>query len=995
MSSPSVSQKMAPRASTHSPVRFRRKTHLNSVENQGPAAKISPEEKVISDWLNGTSSHQRRIASAPLMGSENGVSMKTAVGANTVARRSTFALAHPFPKVSISDRPSARVSGACSGAAAWGSSSVDMLSNIHLCGTLRAVLIATLAPVAARAQATCAPGLADTIRAGWAAYRTGALDTAAVRFRNADRLCPNALDARVGLGFVALRQDRAVEADSLFRVVLSLDSGYADAWDGRARSAWRLGDRPAAFAAGRRALALDPRNADLGTWLDQVAPDRNRPALAPRRRPSRLQLVSRTRGDRFEIRAGKRWMPFYVRGVNLGVALPGRFPAEFPADSALYAGWLDTISAMHANTVRVYTILPPAFYRALRGWNRTNPGRVFWLVHGVWTELPPGDDFDDRAWKEGFRQEMRRVADLLHGAVELPGRPGHAGGRYDADVSSWTLGYIIGREWEPYAVKAYDDRVAATPYRGRYLTMPGGSAIDAWMAEQCDYLLAYEADRYNSLRPIAYTNWPTLDPLNHATESTAKEERRWRREPEESTATTSPSHEEDAVALDAALIRPTAANPAGWFASYHVYPYYPDFMNYDPGYLAARSSEGPSTYFGYLRDLKRHHPGIPLLVAEYGVPSSRGIAHLQPQGWNHGGHDETAMAAIDARLTRDIRESGAAGGIVFAWMDEWFKRNWLVAGYEIPGDHTPRWHNAMDAEQHYGILAQRAGSPDRRPSLGGDPGRWLTLPELQPADSGMGPLRVGQDEAYVYLAMPLSGNFAWDSLEVQVALDTYAPELGQRRLADGALESDIGMEFVALFRRPDDAELRVTPDYNPYAPASWILRGDDFGRLYRHPAGSLARDDGVFDSLFVITNRARYGRDGTFFPSEGYNRGRLRFGRETESTLSDWFHDTVAGLLELRLPWGLLNVTDPSTGTVLAERDGAPFATATTDGFHVGVLVRRTRDGAVAQALPGRAADGRWPAQAFRTWRWDPWTEPRSYPMLKPVYDSLRATWRR
>ena len=53
---------------------------------------------------------------------------------------------------------------------------------------------------------------------------------------------------------------------------------------------------------------------------------------------------------------------------------------------------------------------------------------------------------------------------------------------------------------------------------------------------------------------------------------------------------------------------------------------------------------------------------MPLVVAEYGVPSSRGIAHLQSQGWHHGGHDETAMAAIDARMTREIRESGAAAG---------------------------------------------------------------------------------------------------------------------------------------------------------------------------------------------------------------------------------------------------------------------------------------------------------------------------------------------
>ena len=72
------------------------------------------------------------------------------------------------------------------------------------------------------------------------------------------------------------------------------------------------------------------------------------------------------------------------------------------------------------------------------------------------------------------------------------------------------------------------------------------------------------------------------------------------------------------------LVRATPANPAGWFASYHAYPYYPDFMNLDPGYAAARSSFGQSNYFGYLRDLQRHHAGVPLLISEYGVPSSRG-----------------------------------------------------------------------------------------------------------------------------------------------------------------------------------------------------------------------------------------------------------------------------------------------------------------------------------------------------------------------------------
>src|SRR5690606_6067557 len=37
--------------------------------------------------------------------------------------------------------------------------------------------------------------------------------------------------------------------------------------------------------------------------------------------------------------------PDHVKGVNLGAALPGRHPSEFP-DSATYAQWIDDIAAM-------------------------------------------------------------------------------------------------------------------------------------------------------------------------------------------------------------------------------------------------------------------------------------------------------------------------------------------------------------------------------------------------------------------------------------------------------------------------------------------------------------------------------------------------------------------------------------------------------------------------------------------------------------------------
>jgi len=457
-------------------------------------------------------------------------------------------------------------------------------------------------------------------------------------------------------------------------------------------------------------------------------------------------------------------------------------------------------------------------------------------------------------------------------------------------------------------------------------------------------------------------------------------------------------YENDAIGLDANLIRATPRNPAGWFASYHAYPYYPDFMLHDPGYRQAQSSEGPSTYFGYLSELRRHHADIPIVIAEYGVPSSRGNAHLQPQGWDHGGHDESAMAAIDARLTREIRESGAAGAIIFAWMDEWFKKNWIVIDFELPGDRNRLWMNAMDAEQHYGILGQYPGRRSDRPILGGDPGPWRRLETVQSGTGVLRAIRAGSDEGYLYLAIETApGSIGWDTTGVMLAIDTHLPMAGQMALPKGLVRSEVGFEFLLDLRRPEDGALRILPSYNPYVGEAVILDGDDFGRFYRRPVAIGVAADGRFDPMFVITNRARFGRDGAFYPAKGYDRGRLVFGRESESSLADWYADPRAGLLEIRIPWGLLNVTDPSSRTVLLDQPGqltGEFGTATTDGFRFGALLYRVGEtDAVTAALPS-VRGGRWQAGDFETWAWATWDEPVSHSRLKPVYDSLQATWK-
>jgi hypothetical protein len=872
--------------------------------------------------------------------------------------------------------------------------------------TAKALVGAVVAALVAIGPATanpCAPAAAAAATAGWAAYRSGDLPRARALFEQADRACRASLDSKVGLGYVALQVQESAHAESLFRAVLAADSANGDGWCGLALAASRLGRMREAIEAGRRAWALQPGNADTRILLDRLLPGWERSPHGPRRGPAPHGMVvaARTRGERFEIPTADGWSPFYVKGINLGVALPGRFPSEFPTDSLRYAGWLDTLSAMNANVVRVYTILPPAFYRALAGWNAAHPARTLWLIHGVWTELPPDHDFADSAWSAEFRLEMRRVVDVVHGGAEIPVQSGHAGGLYDADVSRWTLAYLIGREWEPYAVKAFN---AAHPgrhaYRGRLLAASESNATEAWMVRQCDLMLTDELDRYRTQRPIAYTNWPTLDPLHHPTESGTEEERAWRRRRGASANYRTVEYENDAESLDPSLVRPTDANLAGWFASYHAYPYYPDFMIHDDAYRATRSSLGPSNYFGYLRALKQHHAGLPVVIAEYGVPSSRGSAHLQPQGWHHGGHDERAMAAADARLTREIHESGMAGGILFAWIDEWFKKNWAVIDLELPPERTRLWHNVMDAEQNYGVLAMVAGSP-RGPKLGGDLAAWRALARLSGSaggESGVTPaaLRVGQDPSYLYVAVELQGlvgrAIPWDSMGVMVALDTYRADVGQRALPGHLVEGDLGFEFVVDLSGPDSATLGVTPGYNPYAGLRPGQK-DERGRFYQRIVLE-KRGDGRFDSLRMITNRARFGRDGRFYPALSYDRGRLRYGTEEGSTLSDWYVDERAGLLEIRLAWGLLNVTDPSTRTVVQGTSGRDFATAVTEGFRLGVVTYEKPTRRVLGALPPLGRQG-WKKADFPTWTWEPWEAPPYYQSLKPAYQAVRDAWSR
>jgi len=364
-----------------------------------------------------------------------------------------------------------------------------------------AVAAMSAAPVAATtavpamsllAQDACPRASGADAEAGWAAFSTNDVERARLSFEAALARCPNDHYARTGLGYVALRAGTDSLAVRLWTVAVAADPNNVDALTGLGLAAWRRGDVAAVRERFGRVLELEPDHATALEYLGRITLTGPRPVRAPLVLPDTLEYPARTSAARFEVRGPGGWTPFYIKGVNLGAALPGMHPSEFP-DSVTYARWIRSMAEMNANVVRVYTIHPPGFYQALHDWNAANPDRSLWLVHGVWAELPPHHDFAAAAYEAEFFGEMRRVVDLIHGRADVQPRPGHASGYYTADVSRWTLAYIIGREWEPFSAVAFDSiKGGRGGFDGRYLKVDGGNAMDAWMARASETIVAYE-----------------------------------------------------------------------------------------------------------------------------------------------------------------------------------------------------------------------------------------------------------------------------------------------------------------------------------------------------------------------------------------------------------------------------------------------------------------------------------------------------------------------
>ena len=881
---------------------------------------------------------------------------------------------------------------------------------------------------------------------GWNYLKLGDAKTAEEPyFRRAHDLAPRVVDITLGYAYTEIALGKFAEATQLLTQLVAQGENTADMHVARGALYRQLGRNRDAAREFQLALARDEENSVAAKnvrELYNISGDVGKASLEfpAFERPKDLRYPARVQGEFLAWRTGDTWKPVYLAGVSLSATLPGRFPIEAVSDVAVYTDWLNKISDLGANTVRVYTILPPAFYRALYEFNKSPSRRPLWLLQGVAFADPPRDDMFEGSYYQACQKDLREAIDVLHGQGDVAPARGHAGGVYTYEVAPWVTGFLVGQTWLSHVVTANNLlHPDVESYQGAYIEVPAGSPTEIFLAQMINYAVEYEASKYNWQHPAALVSWPTLDPMRHPTESTLLEEVSIRRAQGERLPTpVGPYDDDDGVSLDPTHLHPRPGFVAGYFAAYSVFPFYPDFINRDPRYQAVRDGEGSNPFLGYLQDLKANHRRIPLVIADYGIPTSLGIGHFSAAGFDEGGKTEQQQGQLLARFTRNIYDAGAAGGMVFEWVDQWFRESWLQRWYAVPRDRRVLWSNLMAPAGRYGLLAADSG---RRAVhlLGGDASEWANTPPLyakveprlsQPLGDRYDPARdlkalyADADEAFLYLRLAVAkldndndGQPDWQAVNYLIGVGT-APHLAGLTYLPfiTPVRFPMGMTYAIQLAGPGSSRIWIASTYNPFQimpvegiPTQTILES----KLDWKPTLSAS---GNFESQVIEPNRRRFARAGRYFPPQRYDRGILHYGTlnlqsPDYDSLAEWHANLQTNTVDLRIPWNLLNVTDPSSFQVFAglEKDGT-VDTAETPGFVMAVFSYRPLEGArlrpimeqghpVADALPAMMSPTTISAAALKQYRWAGWNVPHynlrlkdSFPMLRRAFQSLPAS---
>lgn len=870
---------------------------------------------------------------------------------------------------------------------------------------------------------------------GWNYYHIKEFKRANQVFREVLALDPESEDALLGLSNIALSDHDPKTALFFLNQLLSKNPSKGEYRLLLGDIYYRQGNNIGAAEVFRKLIAENTEKKEATkrflaiTGFPEYRPDLSL-SLQGIQRPDTRWIRFRAQDKNYiEVKNDGKWEFVYLKGVNLSGALPGHFVTETPKEVEPYLEWFKQISEMNCNLIRIYNRHYPAFYRALKMHNTASAQKI-WVIQEIWLEERDPDledkeevyDLYDASWTEGFVKELQNAVDVIHGNADIPFARGRSAGLYSADISEYVLAFGIGREVEPYIVIETNQKNASeTHYKGSYISMPEGTPTEKWFAAMYDWIANYEINTYNAERPLMQVNWPPLDAIRHPTESSYADAEKWSNKYGIQLPTLTKKQkakgtfEADVASIDITKFKVSPSFEAGIFASYNVYGHWPHFM-YEM-YQDAYDEIGRNPFYGYLLDLKSHYKNMPVLIGEYGIPTSWTPIIRPHNSFNYGGYNEQEQAELLTRQTYNIQKAKYAGGLIFEFHDGWWKRE--VALYPfVLFDRKPYWYNAVDPEEGYGLEGYHAPFPI--PLLRGETSDWkyadlLSKKEFfSSASSGSLKKVYGfSDETFFYLRIDVKpwkneADLDWNHQEYWIGLSTLPEKFGSQLLPDISFYVHSGINFLIKLKGPEASEILISENYNPFFWSTLHLASVS-EEIINFKNEMLPKVEIVspFGPIYFPGTLWHFSKDGKIVNPAPINRSRLFFGTaELEehqyASLSACHINYKQGMIEIRIPWGLLYMMDPSTrlafggiqGThqLAADIEGSPME---TPGFGVVVLdVQSAGEEKIFQGSLPQSDKKALSSDQLPIYQWPKWTMPRYKSYLKESYFKMKEVYK-
>lgn len=557
-----------------------------------------------------------------------------------------------------------------------------------------------------------------------------------------------------------------------------------------------------------------------------------------------------------------------VKGIEVDASFGPHRANDFTIDDETWLRWFRLIRNTGANTVRVSTVMDDTFYRALYDYNSANTEPLF-LLQGIrvaYDEVNMDQTQGKMRFYNLLKEDARDVIDIVHGRNYILGNNQKGSGLYRYNLSPWVLGYLIGDEWNQDMISYIDHTLTDDfeDYVGKYVeTSVESTAFEKLIAALLDDMIRYETNKYHTQRPISVNSTFVMDPFEyhtHIKQQLGKINR---------------------FTMDHFLL--TEHQHAGLFASYA----YEDWPAEASEYIINENVRSTS-FSDYLTELQEAHD-MPVIISSFGYPSDM---YLNQEG------DQGLLLTNDLQL---FEESGFNGAVIRSLQDVWDRRT-VQTAFMYALEEIHEWHDALTPTQHFGLIGFEPYREDTLMRIDGAEDDWIDV-----AYTKEDTLKVTRDHRYLYLLAKSTDIDPDQSL--YVGFDVH-PALGVTVMPQVGVTLESPIEFLLAIQPNTDGIMYVIRRYQG-ARQHFLERVNGV-----NPYVDLPERPNSFERVVVAERTKEITQEDATdytYPYRFQEVYPLKSQRTTSVSPDIYITDSQ---VELRIPYGLLNMYDPIKPTV-------------------------------------------------------------------------------